>query len=171
MRKRSMVGVIALLLLALAPLSASAASSSTQTFTGTVDINAIAGSCPTADVDDGDNQVAGASGVVSDTGEFSLYLTSSGPFPNQVEGEFTFTGAHSSAEIDFTGALRCPTPQSFLLNGAVWHGELYDDATGKWYSMNGAGRGNVLTLALGPNGFSVTFTGTAKPSQAPLQPF
>jgi hypothetical protein len=169
MLKRSLVGVIALLLLALAPLSVSAAGSTSQKFTATVDITSISGSCTTPAASGATNLVATAAGVVNDTGVFDLSLDLDGPFPNQVVGEFGFQGAHSQAEIEYTGTMRCPDSQTLIINGQVWTGQMYDDATGTWYTINGAGRGNSITIKLGPNGFSATFSGTAKVTAAPVE--
>jgi hypothetical protein len=158
--------VFAILLVTLVPLSASAATSTSQTFTGTADVTLLEGSCFDIENAEGQitNQVASAAGVVNDAGAFELDLSSGGPFPNQVVGEFLFEGAHSEAYISFTGALRCPSEQTFVVNGAVWQGEMIDSETGKTFALNGAGRGNALTIAFGSGSLSVTFTGTAKPA-------
>jgi hypothetical protein len=167
--RRVLVAVGLLMLLALAPLSATAASGASQTITGTVDIVSVSGSCPEPTVISGTNISSSASGVVDDSGAFNLSLDYDGPFPGQVTGDFAFIGAHSEAQLFFTGALRCVDAQSLTVSGQVWSGTMYDDATGQWYTINGAGRGNSISIVAGPNGFSVTFTGTAKLSMRPLE--
>jgi hypothetical protein len=164
--RRRLVLVFAILLVTLVPLSASAATSTSQTFTGAADVTMTGGSC--FDIENAEaqlaNPIAAAAGVVNDAGSFDLSLSADGPFPNQVVGEFSFSGAHSEAYVIFTGALRCPSAQTFVVNGAVWQGEMVDYATGKTFALSGAGRGNALSIAFGTASVSVTFTGTAKPA-------
>jgi hypothetical protein len=162
-----MVALAILMLLALAPLSTSAASSTSQTFTGTADILSVSGPCTDPSAPVGAFLSAAAAGAVNDTGSFEFDLDFGGPFPNQVVGEFFFKGAHSSAALEYTGSLRCTDGQMLIVNGQVWSGDMFDEATGKWYSISGAGRGNSITIVVGPSGFNVTFTGTAKLMQGP----
>jgi hypothetical protein len=166
MLRRYVVALSALMLLALLPLSASAAAGSTQTLSATVDIASITGTCPTANATGGDNNSAQAAGALTDVGTFKFFLDTSGPFPNQVSGVFGFQGAHSWATLEYTGTVRCLSSQSFQVSGAVWSGFEFDEATGKGYSLNGSGRGNTITLTLGPGGLNIVFTGTAKLSSA-----
>jgi hypothetical protein len=165
--RRRLVLVFAILLVTVVPLSASAASSTAQTFTLTSDILSVTGPCMDRIAIGGSVAGSAAAGVVNDTGPFVFDIGSDGPFPNQVVGSVFFDGAHSSAKLEYTGTLRCPDSQTYIINGQVWTGDMYDAATGKWYSISGAGRGNSITVTVGPNGLSATFTGTAKLLQGP----
>lgn len=170
--RRSLVAAFALLVLALLPLSASAApTAQSQTFTLSIGTGSVSGSCPDLTFTYVPPITVAASGAVNDQataaqGSVAISTSPGGRFPNQVVGTFVFAGDHSEAELVFTGVSRCLDAQTYTITGLVWTGSMIDEATGQAYAINGGGRGNSYVFTLGPGGFSVTFTGTARPMTA-----
>lgn len=168
--RRSLLAAFALFTLALLPLSASAAPATrTQVFRMGMDVGSMSGVCPNRTFADVSNITGAASGVVNDVatvqkGFVGVTASPGGRFPNQLVGTFVFVGGHSKAVLQFTGVTNCNDPQAFTITGLVWTGGMVDEATGQAYAISGSGRDNSYVITVGPGGFAVTFTGTARPT-------